>query len=247
MSVTTPSIRHRGQALGLDLGRLPRHVAFIMDGNGRWATAQGKPRTWGHRAGVKAVKDLVRHAKQLGIEVVTLYAFSTENWRRTQDEVGFLLGLFDEVVKRECRELAEQGVRLKFIGDLSRFPAGLQKTLTWAEAETAANTALFLQIAVNYGGRSEIVHAVNRLLEAGAPGPVTEEAFADALYTGGVPDPDLIVRTSGEMRLSNYLLWQAAYAEIYVTDTLWPDFDQEALLKALLAYQNRNRRFGAQS
>lgn len=245
MSVTTPSIRDRGRALGLDLGRLPRHVAFIMDGNGRWATAQGKPRTWGHRAGVKAVKGLVRHARALGIEVVTLYAFSTENWRRTQEEVSFLLGLFDEVVKRECRELADEGVRLKFIGDLTRFPVSLQRTLSWAEAETAANSALLLQIAVNYGGRSEIVQAVNRLLAEGASAPVSEETFANALYTGGVPDPDLIVRTSGEMRLSNYLLWQAAYAEIYVTDTLWPDFDQEAFLKALLAFQSRDRRFGA--
>jgi undecaprenyl diphosphate synthase len=236
--------------MGLDLQRVPRHVAFIMDGNGRWANRLGHARTFGHRAGVKVVRELVEACRAIGVQVMTVYAFSTENWRRPGEEVNFLMRLFEEVIRNELRELAANGVRMRFIGDTEGLAPKLIEIMRDAAAETAANDALILNVAINYGGRSEILRAVNRLAEgvrAGTvePGSIDETLFDSYLDTAGQPDPDLIIRTGGESRLSNYLLWQMAYAEIYVTETMWPDFGEAGLFQALSDFQGRNRRFGA--
>ncbi len=240
----------RALALGLDLQRLPKHVAFIMDGNGRWASRRGHQRTFGHRAGVKVVRELVETCRAIGVQVMTVYAFSTENWRRPGEEVNFLMRLFQEVIRNELRELASNGVRMRFIGETDGLAPKLIEIMRKAEADTAGNTDLILNVAINYGGRSEILRAVNRIAEgvqAGtiAPGTIDGSLFASYLDTAGQPDPDLIVRTGGDSRLSNYLLWQMAYAEIYVTETMWPDFGESGLFLALADYQNRERRFGA--
>jgi undecaprenyl diphosphate synthase len=236
--------------MGLDLQRVPRHVAFIMDGNGRWANRQGLARTLGHRAGVKVVRELVETSRAIGVQVMTVYAFSTENWRRPGEEVSFLMRLFEEVIRKELRELSANGVRMRFIGDTDGLAPKLIEIMRDAEAETAANDALILNVAINYGGRSEILRAVNRIADAVrqgsiVPGSVDETLFGSYLDTAGQPDPDLIIRTGGDSRLSNYLLWQMAYSEIYVTETMWPDFGEAGLFQALVDYQRRDRRFGA--
>lgn len=230
-------------------GNLPRHVAVIMDGNGRWAERRGEPRIFGHQAGMKAVREVIEATADLGISFLTLYAFSQENWKRPATEIDALMGLLERYIRSERLDLIEKGVRVRTIGELDRIAAGPRRELERLMAETAANDRLTVTLALSYGGRSEIVEAVRRIAErvrAGELDPerIDEEAFADSLQTAGLPDPDLLIRTSGELRISNFLLWQIAYTELYVTDTLWPDFDRQAFLDAIAAYQGRERRFG---
>ena len=228
----------------------PRHVAVIMDGNGRWAARRGLPRTHGHDRGAEAVRVVVRAAGERGIQVLTLFGFSSENWRRPEDEVGDLMGLLGRFLSGELDELLRSRVRLRGIGDLDRLPDSVLTLLRAAEAATAHNDGLVLQLALSYGGRQEIVRAVQRLAEqvqAGAlqPGAIEAHHIDACLDTAGFPDPDLVIRTSGELRLSNFLLWQVAYAALYVTDVLWPDFSAADLDDALAEYAKRQRRFGA--
>ncbi len=230
-------------------GNLPRHVAIIMDGNGRWAKRRGKPRTAGHREGVKAVKRTVTAAIEAGINALTLYAFSTENWRRPRVEVAAIMHLLYETTKREMREMRENNIRLTASGDLNGLSPRRRKILQEAMDLTRDNTGLILNLALNYSGRSEIIHAVKEIASLVsrrkmALKDITEETFAQHLQTDGLPDPDLLIRTSGEYRLSNFLLWQTSYTELYITETLWPDFDREDFFAALEEYQNRERRFG---
>jgi undecaprenyl diphosphate synthase len=227
----------------------PRHVAIIMDGNGRWATRRGLPRVAGHHQGVKAVRDTVRTAGELGIEFVTLYAFSSENWQRPEAEVSFLMTLLERTIDGELPDLQAKNVRFRVIGRAAGIPGGVRQRIERVVAETAANTGLTLVLALNYGGRDELVDAVRELasaVRAGVldPAKIDEAAVARALYTEGIPDPDLLIRTSGEMRVSNFLLWQIAYTELWVTPTLWPDFGVRDLCMAVADYQRRDRRFG---
>ncbi len=237
------------QALGLDPGRLPTHVAIIMDGNGRWATRQGLPRVEGHRAGREAIRRTVEAAVEFGIRVLTLFAFSTENWRRPRDEVEALCALYEQVLREEAPELAARGVRVRIIGDRQEFPKSLQEAIRYAEELTASGDRLHLVGALNYGGRAEILAAARAVAVAAARGELEPESLGEAelvrfLQTYPLPDPDLVIRTAGERRLSNFLVWQSAYAELYFTDVLWPEFGREALLAALRDYQARVRRFG---
>ena len=234
---------------GLDPARLPAHVAVIMDGNGRWARRRGLPRVMGHREGVEALKRTLRLCSDWGIGALTAYAFSTENWNRPGEEVGFLMTLFERVLARELEGLERERVRIRFLGDLSPLPGGLQELIATATARTAANEGIHFNVCTNYGGRAELVAAARRLAERAAageldPARIDQELFAAELHTAGEADPDLLIRTSGEHRLSNFLLWQLAYAELHITEVLWPDFDEQALLRALLDYQGRQRRFG---
>ena len=227
------------------LSAVPQHVAIIMDGNGRWARQRGLPRLAGHRAGTENVRRILEACRDFGIRTLTLYAFSTENWARPREEVQGLMALLSQTIDRELDELTKNGVQLRHLGSLEGLPRSLQQKVQHALQATAANDRFIVNIALNYGGRSEIVHAVRGLMQEGlAPEQVTEEALAGHLYTAGLPDPDLIIRTSGEMRLSNFLIWQAAYAEYYATPTFWPDFGREELYQALLAYGQRIRRYG---
>jgi len=225
---------------------LPRHVAIIMDGNGRWAQARGLPRAAGHRAGVGSVREVVRACGELGIEVLTLYAFSTENWLRPRAEVDEIMRLLAWTLEAEVPELERRGVRLRLSGRIEGLPPRLGKALRGAQARLSGNRGLILNLALNYGARQEILDAVNGLLEEGIKA-VDEKGFSERLATAGLPDPDLVIRTSGEMRLSNFLLWQLAYAEIVVTEVLWPDFGRKELLEALESYRGRVRRFGGVS
>ncbi len=233
----------------LDAQRLPRHVAVIMDGNGRWAQKRGKPRFFGHRQGVEAIRDLVRCCRDWGIPALTVFAFSTENWGRPAEEVNFLMGLFHEVLQRELQDLLAEGVCLRFIGELDGLPPALQAFTQHAMQLTAANQVVNFTVALNYGGRQEILNAVQRLarqVEQGTllPDQINEDTFARHLYTYPLCDPDLIIRSSGELRLSNFLLWQLAYAELYAAEAFWPDFDRACFHEALRHYQGRKRRFG---
>lgn len=233
----------------LDPQRLPAHVALIMDGNGRWARQRGLPRVMGHRAGVETLKRTLRLCSDWGIGALTCYAFSTENWSRPGEEVAFLMTLFERVLARELEGLMKEQVRIRFLGDLAQLPEGLQSLIADATARTASNSGIHFNVCTNYGGRRELVHAARRLAERAAagqldPAAIDEALFAAELHTAGEVDPDLLIRTSGERRLSNFLLWQLAYAELHITDVLWPDFDEAALLAALLDYQGRQRRFG---
>jgi undecaprenyl diphosphate synthase len=229
----------------LDAATLPRHIAIIMDGNGRWARQRGLPRLAGHRAGTENVRRTVRACLDFGIKVVTLYAFSTENWGRPQDEVRGLMTLLEEVIGRETAALHKEGVLIHHVGRKEELSASLRQKIEKAEALTRGNTRMILNIAFNYGGRREILDAMQRMLAGGHEGaPFDEETFARYLDTAGQPDPDMVIRTAGEMRLSNFLIWQAAYAEYYSTATYWPDFDREELRKALAAYAQRQRKFG---
>jgi undecaprenyl diphosphate synthase len=228
----------------------PAHVAIIMDGNGRWAAARGLPRLAGHRAGVQAVRRAIEAAVNLGVEWLTLYAFSSENWRRPATEVVDLTGLLRHFLKSEIAELKKNGVRLRFIGDRARFQRDIQFDLTQAERETAGNTRLNLVVALSYGARAEIAAAARAAADAVAsgaldPAGLDEDTFAGFLSTSGIPDPDLLIRTSGEQRLSNFLLWQSAYAELVFLDVLWPDFGELSFAEALAEYARRERRFGA--
>ncbi len=231
---------------------LPRHVAIIMDGNGRWASARSLPRAAGHARGAEAARAAVKAATEFGIEILTLYTFSSENWRRSAEEVDDLLGLLRYYLGRELDDMHRNGVRLRMIGERDRLPADLRERIAHAEALTAGNDAILVQVAVSYGGRDEIVRAARRLAEEGAAGrlrsgDIDEAAFAARLDTAGIPDPDLMVRTGGEMRISNFLLWQAAYAEFFFTDRLWPEFAKADLEAALTAFSRRERRYGARA
>ena len=234
----------------LDPQKLPEHVAVIMDGNGRWATQQGLPRIAGHRQGAKTLKELLRCCKDWGIKILTAYAFSTENWRRPTEEVDFLMLLFEKMLHRELTQMHQEGVKISFIGDLSALPKSLQQKMHHSMLETANNQAIEFNVAVNYGSRQEITQACRQIAELVQRKELTPEAINESLikqylYTTYIPEPDLLIRTSGEMRLSNFLLWQMAYAEIYFTDVLWPDFERAAFHQALLSYQRRDRRFGS--
>ena len=244
-------VSERGRELyaQLDPGRVPAHVAIIMDGNGRWAAKRNLPRIAGHRAGAKAIEEAIASAIETGVRHLTIYSFSTENWRRSADEVNALMGLFVEVLKAKMNDLQAQDVRVRVIGRLDEMPPATAAAFRDAMAATESNATLDLIVALNYGGRSEIADAARLIAGEIAAGTlavedVDEDAVAARLYTAGVPDPDLLVRTSGEMRLSNFLLWQVAYSEICVTEVLWPDFDRDEFLAALIDYQTRERRFG---
>ncbi|MEH2260487.1 isoprenyl transferase [Nostoc sp.] len=239
------------QDLPTDLKRelLPQHVAVIMDGNGRWAKRQGLPRIMGHKRGVDALKDLLRCCQDWGIQALTAYAFSTENWKRPQEEVDFLMTLFQRVLRQELREMVEENVQIKFVGNLQDLPRSLQQEISRSMEETKDNRGIRFSVATNYGGRQEILQAcqaIAKQVQQGMlqPNEINEQVFESHLYTAGITDPDLLIRTSGEMRLSNFLLWQMAYGEIYITDALWPDFDRAEFHRALCAYQQRERRFG---
>jgi undecaprenyl diphosphate synthase len=231
-------------------GCVPRHVAVIMDGNGRWAARRGLPRLQGHRRGVEALRGVVEGCADMGVEVLTLFAFSTENWRRPPDEVTGLMALFRRYLRREAAELVQKGVRVRFIGDRQGLPRDIQALMQGFEARTAEGRRLTVVLAVNYGGRAEIARAAASLAREVAEGrmrpeDVTEAALGARLQTADLPDPDLVIRTSGEQRISNFLLWQSAYAEYVFADELWPDFDRAALERALGAFGARERRFGA--
>ena len=224
-------------------GELPQHIAIIMDGNGRWARQRGLPRVAGHRAGIKTVRDIVAACGELGIQVLTLYTFSRENWKRPRTEVAALMGLLLQTIEREVEDLVAKNVRLKAIGRLEDLPAAPREAFERAVKRTASNTGLTLNLALSYGGRQEILDAVAAFMENPAL-PLTEETFGNCLYTAGLPDPDLLVRTSGELRISNFLLWQLAYTELYITDVRWPDFSRREHYRAIEAYQKRERRYG---
>ena len=233
----------------LDQQRLPHHVAVIMDGNGRWAKQRGMPRIMGHQRGVDALKNLLRCCDDWGVPALTAYAFSTENWGRPLDEVEFLMTLFERVLRRELKEMMAENVRIRFVGNLASLPTSLQEEIERSMEDTKNNTGIQFTVATNYGGRQEIVHVCQAIAEevkAGKldPQEIDEGAIERHLYTEGLSHPDLLIRTSGELRISNFLLWQMAYAEIYVTSTLWPDFNREAFHLALRDYQQRHRRFG---
>jgi undecaprenyl diphosphate synthase len=229
----------------IQFDRLPAHVAIIMDGNGRWASQRHLPRVEGHRAGIDAVRDSVETAARLGIDVLTLYAFSIENWKRPPSEVGTLMRLLKRYLRSELNTLLRNDIRFRVIGRMEELSPDIQDELNVAIERTSTGSGMLFNIALNYGGRAEIVDAARRAIEAGVrPQDLDEQRFASFLYTAGQPDPDLLIRTSGEMRVSNYLLWQIAYSEIYVTDTLWPDFRRRHLFEAVLAYQKRERRYG---
>jgi undecaprenyl diphosphate synthase len=239
------------QDLPPDLKRelLPKHVAVICDGNGRWASRQGLPRIMGHKRGVDALKNLLHTCRDWGIEALTAYAFSTENWKRPQEEVDFLMSLFQGVLRQELREMIEEDVQIRFVGNLQALPTVLQKEISRSLEETRENQGIQFTVATNYGGRQEILQACRAIahqVQQGLlqPDEIDEVVFERNLYTTGICDPDLLIRTSGEMRVSNFLLWQIAYSEIYITDTFWPDFDSKEFHRALSAYQGRNRRFG---
>jgi undecaprenyl diphosphate synthase len=236
-------------AHNLDVAKLPRHVAIIMDGNGRWAQKRLLNRVKGHEKGVETVRNIVRTCRELHIDALTLYAFSTENWQRPKTEIKALMALLKSFLKKELPDLQKQNIRLGVIGQPQRLPPDVQKTLQDAIAATAGNAQMLLNLALSYGGRTEITEMVRQIAGQVAQGTMSPEDIdetlvADHLYTRGLPDPDLLIRTSGEVRLSNFLLWQLAYAEIVVTDTLWPDFTPEEFIAILAQYQQRDRRFG---
>ncbi len=227
------------------LTKLPTHIAVIMDGNGRWARQRGLPRIAGHRAGVENMRRVLEGAVEFGVKVLTIYAFSTENWERPSDEVQGLIGLIGEVLEREVPDLHKNGVQLRHLGRLEGISDKMKDGVRRAIDLTKNNTRITLNVAFNYGGRSEILDAIRRMIEDGVkPEQLDEDLFGKYLYSAGLPDPDLIIRTAGELRLSNFLIWQAAYAEYYSTETYWPDFDKKELYKALLAFSQRQRRFG---
>ena len=235
-------------AQGLDFSRLPQHVAVIMDGNGRWAAERHLPRVEGHRAGIESVRQTVETSARLGLSVLTLYAFSVENWKRPVPEVTALMGLLRHYLLAELNTLLRNNIQFKVIGQMDRLSREVREELEGAMARTATNTGMVFNIALSYGGRAEIVDAARQAMARGlTPEQLDEDTFASFLYTAGQPDPDLLIRTSGEMRVSNFLLWQIAYAEIWVTDTFWPDFRARHLLEAVADYQKRDRRYGAVS
>jgi undecaprenyl diphosphate synthase len=249
LAASSDDSKIRSLPADLDPARLPAHIAVIMDGNGRWAQARGLPRVMGHRAGVEALKTTLRLCSDWGVKALTAYAFSTENWSRPGDEVNFLMALFERVLQRELQALEAEQVRIRFLGDLQALPDRLQALIEEATARTAENSGIHFNVCTNYGGRRELVQAARKLAAQAlrgeiSPDEIDENRLASELFTAGEQDPDLLIRTSGERRISNFLLWQLAYAEIHVTDVFWPDFDQLALLEALRDFQSRSRRFG---
>ena len=233
----------------IDKQKVPEHVAIIMDGNGRWATKKGLPRSFGHNKGVSVLKETIKVSKKLGCKILTVYAFSTENWTRPNKEVDFLINLFEKVLKKEIGEINQEGIKIKFIGDLSPFPETLKSIFNSSENLTENNQNFTLNVCVNYGGRQEIVKVAKELaLKSFSgeinPSEVNEKLFNSELLKQGINDPELLIRTSGEKRISNFLLWQLAYSEIYISDVLWPDFNESEFIKAIIDYQSRNRRFG---
>ena len=249
MPVAAPKAGIEALKERLDPLRLPAHVAIIMDGNGRWAKRRGLPRIYGHGEGYKTVRHIVRDAGELGIKVLTLYVFSVENWKRPKNETDALMRLIEQAASNELRELHQNNVRIRFVGRREGLPASLIAEMDRATAETAANTGLTLNLAVNYGGRAELADGVRRIAQKVAsgeidPNSITEEMIAAHTYAPDLPDPDLLIRTAGEMRFSNFLLWGSAYAEFWVTPTLWPDFTTELLTQAIVDFQGRVRKFG---
>ena len=233
----------------IDLENIPKHIAIIMDGNGRWAKSRMMPRTYGHKAGVETIRKVVKEAQRLGIKYLTLYAFSTENWKRPQEEVSALMKLLVTYLRKELRELDKNNVRITTIGDIYKLPKPCIDELEKSKEETKDNTGLTLSLALNYGGRTDIINAVKKissLVKNGDMGidSIDEKIIKNNLDTSNQPDPDLVIRTSGEQRLSNFLLWEVAYSEFYYTDVHWPDFDEKELQKAVFSYQNRDRRYG---
>ena len=245
LSVVPPGSPEEQLARQVDFNRLPQHVAVIMDGNGRWAAQRHLPRVEGHRAGIDSVREVVETSARLGIRVLTLYAFSVENWKRPATEVSTLMMLLKRYLRLELNTLLRNNIRFRVIGRQEELAPDIRTELQMAVEKTASNGGMLFNIALNYGGRAEIVEAVKRLVTEGVRADeIDEGTFARHLYTAGQPDPDLLIRTSGEMRVSNFLLWQIAYSEIWVTDTLWPEFRKRHLLEAVLAYQKRDRRYG---
>lgn len=239
-----------GEELSLDLEKIPEHIAVIMDGNGRWAKKRGLPRIAGHRAGMKTVKEITRAADEIGIKVLTLYAFSTENWKRPKDEVEYLMRLPQEYILTELEELIEQNVQVRTLGNQDQLPHYTLEAVMEARDKTKNNTGLILNFALNYGSRGEMIQAIQGIAKDIQSGDmsvdeITEDSFQRHLYTAGLPDPDLLIRTSGEIRLSNFMLWQLAYAELYFSEVYWPDFSRDEFYKAIAEYQGRNRRYGA--
>ncbi len=236
----------------LDMARIPRHISCIMDGNGRWATERGMARTEGHKAGIVSLREIITACVRLGVDVLSAYAFSTENWNRPQHEVNLLMHLFAKTFIDELPLLKQENVQVRFLGDISALPARTREVFEYGLAECASHTGMVLALAVNYGGRAELVRASKLIAQRVLEGKlvvedIDEACLSEQLYTAGLPDPELVIRTSGELRVSNYLLWQIAYAEFYVTDTYWPDFDRWELIRAILAFQHRDRRFGGLS
>jgi undecaprenyl diphosphate synthase len=245
LSVVPAGSPEEALARQVNFARLPQHIAVIMDGNGRWAAQRHLPRVEGHRAGIDSVRDIVESSARLGIKVLTLYAFSVENWKRPVMEVSTLMSLLKRYLRLELNTLLSNNIRFNVIGRQDELAPDVRGELKMAEEKTARNSGMLFNIALNYGGRAEIVEAARRAISSGiAAADLDEQHFGNLLYTAGQPDPDLLIRTSGEMRVSNFLLWQIAYAEIWVTDTLWPDFRKQHLLEAILAYQKRDRRYG---
>ena len=226
----------------VDMSRLPRHIAIIMDGNGRWAKKRGLPRTAGHKIGAETFRDIAAYCRELGVEYLTVYAFSTENWKRPKDEVDTIMRLLEQYLQEAIDTMEKDQIRLRILGDATALSPKLQRMIDEANTVSSRNTGFQANICLNYGGRDEILHAARACAAAGEE--ITEENLEKHLYSAGLPDPDLIIRPSGELRLSNFLLWQCAYAEFYFCDTLWPDFDQQALDAAIIDYQKRDRRFG---
>ena len=229
----------------IDKQKLPKHVAISMDGNGRWGTKKGLPRSYGHKRGVNVLKEIIKASKKIGCKVLTVYAFSTENWTRPTKEVDFLINLFSEVLRNEIEEINEESTKIKFIGDLTPFPENLKKIISNSESLTKNNDKFLLNVCVNYGGRQEIVKVAKELalkcsIGEIKPSEVNEELFNSELLTRGIKDPELLIRTSGEKRISNFLLWQLAYSEIYISEVLWPDFNEFEFLKAIIDYQSRD-------
>ena len=247
-SLASPGSEEDRLASQLDVARLPRHIAVIMDGNGRWARKRNRPRIAGHRAGISSVRELVETCARLRVPTLTVYAFSKENWKRPKAEVDFLMDLLREYIRKELHELCANNIRVQVVGRIYELPEMVQVVLGHAVSTTAENTGLVFNLALSYGGRAEIVDACRELIRDGVrPEDLDEEAFARRLYTAGQLDPDLVIRTGGELRVSNFLLWQIAYAELVVTDALWPDFRKRDLFQALLEFQRRERRFGGLS
>lgn len=236
-------VQQNAISMGIDLDSLPAHVAIIMDGNGRFAKRQGLMRLWGHREGYKTLKNVLLTAANLGIQYLTVYAFSVENWRRPEDEVGGLMKLIEEAARHELNGLKENNVKAQAIGRLHEVPQGLQNALAEMKENTKHNTGISFTLAINYGGRAEIVDAVKALIST-APDEITEDSIAKHLYDPSLPEPDLLVRTAGELRWSNFLIWQAAYSELFVTDVTWPEFGEKQLLESVAHYQKRIRKFG---
>lgn len=242
---TTP-LQSRAAALGINLSSLPSHLAIIMDGNGRWARKRGLARLLGHREGYKTLRGVLLNASELGIRYLTVYAFSAENWRRPEDEVRGLMKLIEQAARDELRLMHQNNVRIQVAGRIDQVPDGLRRALEDGIETTKGNTGITFTLAINYGGRAEIVDAVKKLIREGAPeGEITEEVISAHMYNPSHPDPDLMIRTAGEMRWSNFLIWQSAYTELYVTDTTWPEFGEKEILDAVLTYQKRTRKFGA--